>query len=56
MAVFTVFFKVLANVGSLMLLTILLINSASRSGLDASTKPTAANDTIRIGIRERNEK
>lgn len=56
MAVLTVFFSVLASVGSLMLPTIRLIKRASRSGLEASTKPAAANDTIRIGISERNEK
>ncbi|MOA68285.1 hypothetical protein D3C78_1958320 [compost metagenome] len=56
MAVLTVFFSVPARVGSLMLPTILLISPVSRSGLDANTKPTAANDTIRIGISERNEK
>jgi len=55
-AVFTVFFSVLARLGSLMLLTMRLISSVSRSGFEASTNPTVAKETIRMGISDKKEK
>ncbi|MNI70885.1 hypothetical protein D3C73_1267240 [compost metagenome] len=51
-----VFFSVDASVGSLTLARILLKISCNNVGCDARIKPAAANDTIRIGIIDRNEK
>ncbi|MNP85740.1 hypothetical protein D3C76_1856190 [compost metagenome] len=51
-----VLFSVAASVGSLTLIRILLKMSCKSVGCEARTKPAAANDTIIIGIIDRNEK
>ena len=51
-----VFFNVAASVGSLMFCRILSKISCSNIGWEASTKPPAANDTIKMGIIDKNEK